>query len=150
MSQLASCTRHIDHQCCIAQESGFEHKPITLIHQKAQGQVGVLNKMVNKTTSIAIQEDHIDPHKMAQAYRSKPHPAMGMTPCRLLMNPDIRSKLDHFPTEIHSKDQLVRGHDSIYKQKYKDYHDKRHNARAHALKTGNNLVLKNRNRRAKP
>ena len=70
----------------------------------------------------------VDPHEvtyeMVQAYRSNPYPATGMTPCRPLMNLDIRSKLDHFPAEIHSQDQLVWMHDGLYIQKHKDYLDK--------------------------
>ena len=96
-------------------------------HPKAQGQVEVFTEMVKKTISIAIQ-DYIDPHEvtyeMVQAYRSNPHPATGMTPCRPLMNLDIRSKLDHFPAEIHSQDQLVWMHDGLYIQKHEDYLDK--------------------------
>ena len=109
-AQPASCTRLINHQCYIAQETEFELKHVTPIHLKAQEQVEVFTEMVKKTISIALQ-DYIDPHevtyKMVEAYGSNPHPATGMIPCRLLMNLDIRSKLDHFPAEIHSQDQLV-------------------------------------------
>ena len=45
-----------------AKESGFQHKRITPVHPKAQGQVEGFNKMINKTITIARQ-DQIDPQE---------------------------------------------------------------------------------------
>ena len=40
-----------------AQESGFKHNQVTLVHPKVQGQVEGFNKMVNKAITITRQED---------------------------------------------------------------------------------------------
>ena len=133
-----------------AKESGFQHKRITPVHPKAQGQVEGFNKMINKTTTIATQ-DQIDPQEaiydMLQAYRSTPHPATKMTPYQLLMNRAVRTRLAHFPTETHCKDEQVRERDRTYKQKCKEYHDKRNNTKAHTLGVGDAVVVKRENKR---
>lgn len=77
-----------------AKKSGFQNKCITPVHPKKQGLVEGFNKMINKTITIA-REDHIDPHEviydMLQAYGSRPHPTMKMTPYLLLMNRAVRT-----------------------------------------------------------
>ena len=40
---------------------------------------------------------------MLQAYRSTPHPARNLASYQLLKNRDVRTKLDHFPTETQEK-----------------------------------------------
>ncbi|KAK3745368.1 hypothetical protein QZH41_001397 [Actinostola sp. cb2023] len=133
-----------------AKETGFRHKRITPIHPKAQGQVEGFNKLVNKISAIARQ-DSIDPHEaiydMLQAYRSTPHPATKTPPYQLLMNREVRTKLDHFPTKRHDNDKEVRENDLTYKQRYKEYHDKRHNVKTHTLKNGDAVVVKRENKR---
>lgn len=88
-----------------ASETGFKHKCITPIHPKAQGQVEGFNKLVNQITAIAKQTN-TDPHDaiydMLQAYRSSPHPATKKPPYELLMNREVKTKLDHFPTKSHN------------------------------------------------
>jgi transposase InsO family protein len=101
-----------------ARESGFRHKLITPRHPKAQGQVEGFNKLVNKIMTIA-RHDRTNPdeaiYDMLQAYRSTPHPATKVPPYQLLMNREVRTKLDHFPTETHQDDKKVRENDSKYK-----------------------------------
>lgn len=84
---------------------------------------------------------------MLQAYRSSPHPATKNPPYELLMNREVRTKLDHFPTTTHINDQEVRANDRSYKEKCKEYHAKRHNAKKHTLKIGNAVVVKRENKR---
>ncbi|XP_032231485.1 uncharacterized protein K02A2.6 [Nematostella vectensis] len=78
---------------------GFRDKKITPRHPKAQGQVEGFNKLINKIATIANQE-HIDVHEatydMLSAYRDTPHPATKETPYELMMNREIRTKLEHF------------------------------------------------------
>ena len=84
---------------------------------------------------------------MLQAYCSTPHPATKMTPYQLLMNRAVRTRLAHFPTEMHCKDEQVRERDRTYKQKCKEYHDKRNNTKAHTLGVGDAVVVKRENKR---
>jgi hypothetical protein len=106
-----------------AEEMGFIHKKVTPRHPKAQGQVENFNKLINKTVKIA---HNAGSREMLQAYISAPHPATNKTPYELLMNRMVRTTLDHHPTEQHENDEEVRKKDSIYKQRLKDYNDKRH------------------------
>lgn len=84
---------------------------------------------------------------MLQAYRSSPHPATKKPPYELLMNSEVRTKLDHFPTPTHINDQEVRANDRSYKEKCNEYHDKRHNTKKHTLKIGDAVVVKRENKR---
>ena len=133
-----------------ARESGFQHRRITPRHPKAQGQVEGFNKLVNKIMTIA-RHDRTNPdeaiYDMLQAYRSTPHPATKAPPYQLLMNREVRTRLDHFPTETHQDDKKVRENDSKYKSKCKEYHDKRHNTKTHELKQGDAVLVKRENKR---
>ena len=133
-----------------AVETGFQHKTVTPRHPKAQGQVEGFNKLVNKTATIANQEG-IDVHEatydMLQAYRSTPHPAMKETPYELMMNRQVRTKIEHFPTASSPKDKEVRSNDTRYKQQVKQYHDKRHKAKQHKLEVGNAVIVKREKKR---
>ena len=82
-------------------EAGFKHKKVTPRHPKVQGQVEAFNKLINKTAAIAYetgQDLHEATYDMLQGYRQTPHPATNVTPYQLLMNRQVRTKLDHFPT----------------------------------------------------
>jgi transposase InsO family protein len=133
-----------------AEVTGFQHKKITPRHPKAQGKVEGFNKLVNKTASIASQE-WLDLHEatydMLQAYRSTPHPATKATPYELLINRQVRTKLDHFPVELSPKDKETREMDASYKKKVKQYHDTRHNSKRHKFQIGNAVVVKREKKR---
>ena len=79
---------------------------------------------------------------MLQAYRSTPHPATKRTPYDLLMNRQVRTKIDHFPTETSPKDDAVRRNDQQYKEQAKRNHDKRHRSKEYKLKTGDAVIVK--------
>ena len=105
------------------------------------------NKLINKIAAIAKQ-DHINFHEatydMLQAYRSTPHPATKSTPYELLMNRQVRTKIDHSPTETSPKDDTVRRIDQQYKEQAKRNHDKRHRSKEYKLKTGDAVIVKPR------
>ena len=120
-----------------AKESGFYHKRITPRHPEVTVQVEGFNNFINKTMTIAKQagtdqEEAI--YDMLQAYRSTPHPATKLPPYQLLMNREVRTTLDHFPTETQENDTAVRASDSRYKNKCKEYHDQRHKTTIHKMK----------------
>ena len=83
----------------------------------------------NKTATIANQEGieiHEATYDMLQAYRDTPHPATKMTPYELMMNREVRTKIEHFPLETSLKDQEVRRNDRNYKERIKQCHDERY------------------------
>ena len=129
----------------LATEMGFSHKKITPKHPKAQGQVEGFNKLVNKIATIAKQEG-IDvreaTYDMLQTYRDTPHPATRKTPYELMMNREIRTKLEHFPSSIPTQDQEVRVNDRNYKERIKQYHDKRYRATELHLDIGQAVIVK--------
>ena len=63
------------------------------------------------------------------------------------MNREVRTKLDHFPTTTLINDQEVRANDRSYKEKCKEYHYRRHNAKKHTLKIRDAVVVKSENKR---
>ena len=134
----------------LATEMGFNHKNVAPRHPKAQGQIEVFNKLVNKTATIAEQEG-IDVHEatydMLQAYRDTPHPPTKKTPYEMMMNREVRTKLDHFPSTIPPKDQEVRCNDPNYKERIKLYHDKRHRATQLQLEAGQAVIVKREKKR---
>ncbi|KAL9987542.1 hypothetical protein ACROYT_G001867 [Oculina patagonica] len=128
-----------------AAEMGFKHKKVTPKHPKAQGQVEGFNKLVNKTATIANQEGlevHEATYDMLQAYRDTPHPATKKTPYELMMNREVRTKLEHFPSATAPQDQDVRSNDQSYKARIKQYHDQRHRATQLNLKVGQAVIVK--------
>ena len=103
------------------------------------------NKLMNKTAAVSraegidLQEATYD---MLQAYRETPHPVTGTAPYELLMNREIRTRLDHYPTERASRDEEIRRKDSKYKEKLKSYHDRRYRSKKHNFKAGEAVLLK--------
>ena len=126
-------------------EAGFHHRKITPRHPKSQGQVEGFNKLINKIATIANHEN-IDVHEatydMLQAYRETPHPATKKTPYELMMNREVRTRLEHFPIDRPAQDADVRKHDEKFKAQIKTYHDKRHRATTHKLAVGQAILVK--------
>ena len=95
---------------------------------------------------MITRQDHINFHEvtydMLQAYRSTPHPGTKSTPYELLMNRQVRTKIDHFPIEISPNDDVFRSNDQQYKEKAKRNHDKRHRSKQYKLKTGDAVIVK--------
>ena len=102
------------------------------------------NKLINKTTKIACEEGiEIESaiYDMLQAYRQTPHPATKSTSYEVLMHRQIRTRLEHFPTEVHITQEEIKKNDKTYKQKRKQYHDKRHGVRIHTIKCGDAVLI---------
>ena len=135
-----------------AAEMGFHHKRVTPTHPKSQGQVENFNKLINKTTKIACEEGiEIESaiYDMLQAYRQTPHPATKSTPYEILMHRQVRTRLEHFSTEVHITQEEVKKNDETYKQKRKQYHDKRHRVKTHTIKCGDAVLIKREKKRKK-
>ena len=94
-----------------------------LIATQGTSQVIEFNTLNNKTMAIT-QHDAIDPQEaiydMPQAYRSTQHPATKTPPYQLLMNDNVRRRLDHFPVEQHTRDQKVRENNHKYNETCKE------------------------------
>ena len=84
---------------------------------------------------------------MLQTCRSTAHPSTGKTPFELLMNRQVRTNLDHFPTKRHDHDEETRHKDANYKKKIKNDHDRRYHANEHKLRKGDAVVVKRENKR---
>ncbi len=78
--------------------------------------------------------------EMLTAYRSTPHPATGKTPYQLMMNRDIRIKLDHTGESLADED--IQERDLSYKWKAKIYADEHRHAKEHTLQEGDHVLLK--------
>ena len=84
---------------------------------------------------------------MLQAYRATPHPATKETPYELMMNRQIRTKIENFPTSTSPRDEEIRIKDSKYKEKVRKYHDKRRQTREHKIKIGDAVIVKRETKR---
>ena len=120
---------------------GFQHKRVTRRHPKALRQVENFNKLINKTTKIACEGVEIESaiYDMLQAYRQTPHPATKWTPYELLMHRQVRTRLEHFATEVYLTHDEVQRNDASKKQKRKQYHDKRHRVKTQTTECGDAL-----------
>lgn len=78
---------------------------------------------------------------MLTAYRSTPHPAHKKTPYQLMMNRDVRIRLDHYQDQKES-DFDVRTADGEYKQKMKKYADGRRRAKSQNFKPDDYVLVK--------
>lgn len=134
----------------LADELGFQHKKITPRHPKAQGQVENFNKLINKTVKIAHEGGNDmegATYDILQAYRQTPHPATKASPYELLINRQVRTRLEHFNTKIQIPNEELRKNDEVYKQRLKQYHDKRHRVKKHALRCGDAVLIKRERKR---
>ena len=65
------------------------------------------------------------------------------------MHRQVRTRLEHFPTEVHITQEEVKKNDETYKQKRKQYHDKRHRVKTHTIKCGDAVLIKRQKKRKK-
>ena len=65
------------------------------------------------------------------------------------MHRQVRTRLEHFPTEVHITQEEVKKNDETYKQKRKQYHDKRHRVKTHTIKCGDAVLIKREKKRKK-
>ena len=72
---------------------------------------------------------------MLTAYRSTPHPAMGITPYEAMRGATIRTKLDHIQPKVQrsEKDDTKDERDAMYKQKMKDNREGRNTGQGRLL-----------------
>ena len=99
-------------------EIGFRHKNIAPRHPKAQGQVEGFNKLISKILTI-VSAEVLDTHEatyvMLQAYSNTPHLATKETPNNLLINREIRTRLERFKIDAPANDEEIRQNDEQYK-----------------------------------
>ena len=63
------------------------------------------------------------------------------------MHRQVRTRLEHFPTEVHITREEIKKNDKTYKQKRKRYHDKHHRVRIHTIKCGDAVLIKREKRK---
>ncbi|XP_064622622.1 uncharacterized protein K02A2.6-like [Lineus longissimus] len=105
-----------------AEEEGFDHHKVTPLHARANGEAESFMKMLNKIEQIchlqnlsgADREQAIQ--NMLVAYRSTPHPGIGVSPYQAMMNRDVRTKLDYIEP-VQPEDDPIAETDRAYKEK---------------------------------
>ena len=132
-----------------ADEEGFEHCKVTPLHPRANGEVEVFMKTLNKTEQIAYLQGKNKYERanavqdMLIAYRSTPHPATGITPYDALMNRLVRNKLDYIETKptISEADKMINKKDKQFKERAGQQSTNR-NTREHNYVVGDYVLLK--------
>ena len=79
---------------------------------------------------------------MLQAYRDATHPATRKTPYELMMNREVRTKLEHYPSTIPPQEQEFRVDDQNYKQRITKYRDRQPRATELHLEVGQAVIVK--------
>ena len=64
-----------------------------------------------------------------------------------MMNKEVQTKIEHFPSETSPKDQEVRSNDRNYKERIKQYHDKRYWEIQFQLEVGQAVIIKREKKR---
>lgn len=129
-----------------AKKKGFNHHKVTPRHPRANGECERFMRNLNKAIRIA-QEENVDYKEritgMLEAYRATPHPATLKSPYELMFG--RKMNLSMFPTIQKTMDDAdIRSHHSRYKQKAKEYHDKKRNVKKSHVKLGDKVLMKNR------
>ena len=129
-----------------AKTEGFHHHRVTPEHARANGEAESFMKLLNKTEQIACLnggKSSVAVQEMLTGYRSTPHPATGVPPYEVLMNRQIRTKLDHQARECHEnpRDTAIDKQDEKYKDKIKQNSENR-NTKEHNFLVGDHVLLK--------
>lgn len=64
-----------------------------------------------------------------------------------MMNREVKTMINHFPTETQEDNTAVRTNESRYKRKCKEYHDKQNKIPTQKMKPGDAVVVKRENKR---
>ena len=101
---------------------------------------------LNKAIRIAEQE-HVDYEEkingMLEAYRATPHPSTSKSPYKLMFGRNMN--LNIFPTMKRKvRDGAIRNRDRQYKEKAKEYHDRKKNVKESRIRLGDRVLLKDR------
>ena len=116
-----------------AKQEEFQHHRVTALHPRANGEAERFMQTLNKTEQIANLQgkNRLERRNAVQdmliAYRSMPHPAIGVAPYESLKGTPVRMKLDYIKPEPqrNEKDNIIDRRDTEYKQKMKQQREGR-------------------------
>ena len=126
---------------------GFKHHIVTPEYARANGEAESFMKMLNKTEKIAKlqgQDSKQAVTEMLMGYRGTPHPATKCAPYKVMMNRDVKTKLDTNP-ETETTDELqdeISEQDLKYKSKLGIQTNSKRNVKEHTFVIGDYVVLK--------
>ncbi|PFX12680.1 Uncharacterized protein K02A2.6 [Stylophora pistillata] len=132
-----------------AKQEGFQPHRVTPLHPRANGEVERFMQTLSKTEQIAnLQgknrlERRDTVQDMLIAYRSTPHPAMGVAPYEALKGTTMRTKLDYIGPKQrrNERDDIINRRDAEYKQNMKQQREGR-KTRENNLPLGGYVLIK--------
>ena len=135
-----------------AQQCGFCHKKITPAQPSSNGLAENFMKMLLKVGHTAYSEKK-DPrqevYKYLLSYRATPHSTTGKTPAELLFSRKLRTPVPILFPRCRT-DQFVKRHDAQKKNRKKEYHDKKRDAKTTVIKVGDQVLVKQKKTTVKP
>ena len=126
---------------------GIYHHIGTPEHPQTQGAVERFNQVINKIATISAlsKEDYKETiYQALMTYRDTPHPATGKTPYELMFQRPIKTTLEEYNTNSVPDYERIRDRDQRYKEKIKEYHDRKKHVKEHSIAIGDMLLLRNK------
>ena len=121
------------------------HRKITPYSPQANGEV----ERQNRTIMKAIKTVHAEGgdwrrglNTFLKAYRSTPHSVTNVSPAEMMYGRKLRTKLPEFSLESLFADDEVRLRDYKFKEKGKEYFDKKNHVKEEQVKEGDIIYLK--------
>jgi hypothetical protein len=132
--------------------AGFEHRRITPLWPRANGEAERFMRTLTKASTTAI----VDGTNVKQAlyeflrqYRATPHSTTGLSPNELLNGRKLRTRLSTFSETIDNNKQMtVKERDTKQKTKMKTHADKVLHAKASDVTVGDKVLVKQKKRNA--
>ena len=124
---------------------GIKHIRASPYYPKSNGKIERFHRYLKKAFRSAKCEGKnwtAELPKILMAYRTTPHRASGETPAYLIFGRDMRTKLPNLEKEEEEECGIRKHHDE-YKNKMKEYADKKHGAKEHTFKIGDIVYIAN-------
>jgi hypothetical protein len=125
-------------------EMGIKHHRVTPLHPRANGEAESFMKMLNmieQITNSTNKDYRTAIVEMLMGYRSTPHSATGKTPYEIMMNRNIKTKLDYLPKLYGDEDKEIDERDAEYKMRIKSSAENR-NTKPHQYRLGDFVLVK--------
>ncbi|KAK3752456.1 hypothetical protein QZH41_007498 [Actinostola sp. cb2023] len=122
---------------------GFNHRKITPIWPRANGEAERLMRTLEKAIRTAVIEHKSRRQELftfLRQYRATPHSTTGKSPSELLNGRKLKSTMPRLQQDQASPE--VRQNDAKRKEQMKEYADRHNHARASDLKVGDKVLVK--------
>lgn len=124
---------------------GIKHIRASPYYPKSNGKIERFHRYLKKAFRASTCEGKNwteELSKILMAYRTTTHRASGETPAYLIFGRDMRSKIPNWDEEENENSDIRKHHDK-YKDKMKEYADKKHGAKEHSFKIGDIVYIAN-------